>query len=230
MAVALVAGLLIGAAATYALEGQSPGRPTTVTATAMTTVTSTLTNANTSISGSTITYSTTTLGNETIASTTDTTLGLELMLTLNATHITAGQTIGGNVSWRNVLPTVLNLSSQTEDWQLTALADQGDDYGYCVGEEAFAPVIYEGYFLASNITLGAPLGDLKNALTYCALHPPSFYVFQPLASGRGFTIATYGYNINNQLVVFLPGTYTVVAGDRWGQMVILHFEVTKANP
>jgi hypothetical protein len=31
--------------------------------------------------------------------------------------------------------------------------------------------------------------------------------------------------INNRLIWFEPGIYTVVAGDEWGALVVLHFKV-----
>ena len=167
-----------------------------------------------------------TSGDRAFASTTNDTLGLQITLTLNSTRMTSGESINITVAYKNVLPRVLNLSAYTQDWRLTALGDDGDDYGYCVGGSAFALEVFAGHFTESNITLGAPLNaDLKNALTGCGLHFSAYNVFQPLSSGRGFTDVTSGYNVQGQLLTFRPGAYTAVAGDRWGQMVILNFVV-----
>ena len=167
-----------------------------------------------------------TSGDRAFASTTNDTLGLQITLTLNSTRMTPGDSINITVAYKNVLPRVLNLSAYTQDWRLTALGDDGDDYGYCVGGSAFALEVFAGHFTESNITLGAPLNaDLKNALTGCGLHFSAYNVFQPLSSGRGFTDVTSGYNVQGQLLTFHPGEYTAVAGDRWGQMVILNFVV-----
>jgi hypothetical protein len=182
-----------------------------------------------STSSNTITDSTAIKGDQAVASTTNGTLGLEITLTLNSTHIIAGDSINATLSYRNILPRALNLSALTEDWRLTALGDDGDDYGYCVGVAPFVIQVFGGHFTESNITLGAPLNaDLKDALTGCGFFVPPYHVFQPLESGPAAIDITSGYNIQGNLLTFQPGAYTVVAGDRWGQMVILNFVVEQA--
>jgi hypothetical protein len=60
----------------------------------------------------------------------------------------------------------------------------------------------------------------------------SSYSFDPLSTENLITGTYVGYwsgpKIGNQMpayVPFSPGTYTVVAGDEWGQVAILHFIV-----
>jgi hypothetical protein len=208
----VIAGILISASLFVAL-GNMKTATVTVTTTAATSSAAILTTTGTS-------------GDGAFTSTTNDTLGLQIMLTLNSTRMTSGGSINITVAYKNVLARVLNLSAYAQDWRLTALGDDGDDYGYCVGASAFALEVFAGHFTASNITLGAPLNaDLKNALTGCGLHFSAYNVFQPLSGGRGFTDITSGYNVQGQLLTFQPGEYTAVAGDRWGQMVILNFVV-----
>ncbi len=59
------------------------------------------------------------------------------------------------------------------------------------------------------------------------------YVFQPLSARNILSGAYVGYwsgqSSANEMSSFAPfalGTYTVLAGDQWGQVVILHFRVT----
>lgn len=175
---------------------------------------------------STLTIVNSTASNQTLASTTNSTLGLEITLSLNATDIAAGQTINITLAARNVLPTTLTLPTGVQDWKLTALGDEGDDYGYCVGASPFALQIFAGHLTESNVTLGAPVNvDLKNTEVGCSLHIGSDDTFEPLVNERALTDSTDGYNINGNQLLFAPGPYTVVAGDRWGQLVVLNFLV-----
>jgi hypothetical protein len=200
-----------------------------ITVTTTTTVTSFVAATNTSASTVTITSSTTTVGNQAIASSINYTMGLEITLTLNATRITQGEAIDATLTSRDVLPRALNLSSFTEDWRLTSLASDGDDFGYCTGASPFAIEVFNAHFTASNVSLGAPLNaDLKDALIGCDLPVAPYRIFQPLANETQLSDVTNGYNVNGQESPFPPATLTVVAGDRWGQMVMLSFVVEES--
>ena len=228
---ALIAGLLLGAGATYTLAGASLTRTTTTTTT-LPPITSTSTTTTTSIVASsvTITNSTATIDNRAFASTANDTLGLEITLMLNATQLTPGKAINITLAVRNLLPKTLNLSTSAEDWRLTALADGGDSYGYCVGEFPFDMEIFAGHFTESNITLGAPINvEVKYAIPYCKIAVPANDTFDPLVDESPLRDVTSGYSVNNESFTFQPGPYTVVAGDRWGQIVILNFVVGQAD-
>jgi hypothetical protein len=224
VAIALVTGLLIGACVTYVLTVPR------VTPTTTTTVNHTLTTTATTSTTSTIVSTTTTIGDKSMASTTNLTLGLEITLTLNATRITSGQTVNATLTYRNVLDRTLNLSASSEEWRSTALADDGDDYGYCVGVSPFAEEVYLGHLTASNVSVGAPANfDFSDILGGCGLAIGGYNVFPPLTDGRGWTDTTSGYSVNGHFTTFpTSGEFTVVAGDRWGQIVMLSFTVGQA--
>jgi hypothetical protein len=233
--IALVTGLILAAsiAAYQKALLNAPARKA-IPSTTTTTVMSFITVTSKGTSAATIADSTTTIGNQAIASTINYTLGLEITLTLNATHITVGQAIDAQLSYRNLLPRTLNLSSYAQDWRLVALGNDGDGYGYCPGRSPFAIEIFGGYFTAGNITLQSPLNAdgnaVEGALASCNLAISDYRVFPPLASGIGLVNVANGSSSNGYLRAFAPILYTVAAGDRWGQMVILHFAVEQANP
>jgi hypothetical protein len=226
VAIGLSIGLLfLGSIAIYQqvllLSPARNGTPVT------TTTTTTVTNTITSTSASTaVTNLTTTIGNQATASTTNDTLGLEIILSLNTTRVNSGSSVNITLTVRNLLPRTLDLPTSAEDWPLTALAVGGDSYGYCVGVFPFDMEIFAGHYTESNITLGAPINvDVKDAILSCKIPVPSYDSFGPLSTGAYLRDVTSGYYVNGQSYMFYPGPYTVVAGDRWGQMVILNFVV-----
>jgi hypothetical protein len=183
------------------------------------------------ISYATITNSTATIDNQAVASTVNYTLGLKITLSLNATQFAAGNSVNITLTVQNPFPRTLSLPTSAEDWGLTQLAVDGDDYGYCVGASPFAMEVFGGYLTESNITLGAPFSLPGQAIIGgCNLPVPAYNTFPPLANERLPSDVTNGYNNGQSFTTFHPGQYTVVAGDRWGQMVILNFVVEGSAP
>jgi hypothetical protein len=126
-----------------------------------------------------------------------------------------------------------------------------DDY-HGVGSNPvcrYAPVLFdvlEGYYTAGNFSSGTPL-LVHGVQNYACVTPAtdlSYYVFQPnsdnftgpIKDGHGMqgsrlaaVSATIGqvYAAGAQSPVPLaPGEYTVIVADNWGQLVVLHFEVS----
>jgi len=105
--VSLVIGLLLGAGATYALAGQSQA-PRTLTKT------STVVSTTSTVSTTTVLSNFTTTSTKVVpiynepetASTTNSSIGLGLALTINATYLTVGQSLQVNVSVFNTLSSV----------------------------------------------------------------------------------------------------------------------------
>jgi hypothetical protein len=184
------------------------------------------------ISYTTITNSTATIGNQAVASTVNYTLGLKITLSLNATHFDAGNSVNITLTVQNPFPRTLNLPTSAEDWGLTQLVVDGDDYGYCVGAFPFAIEVFGGYLTESNITLGAPFSLPGQAiLGGCHIPVLAYNTFPPIVGERPIpSDVTSGYNNGQSFTTFHPGPYTVVAGDRWGQMVILNFVVEGSAP
>ncbi|MDG6995704.1 MAG: hypothetical protein JRN52_07260 [Nitrososphaerota archaeon] len=104
----------------------------------------------------------------------------------------------------------------------------------------------EGYYLSNNLTKATALtiftpsasgsNSSQDTTTSCSFHLPevSYYVFHPLSdfADRYYYLTSTRMNISLVLVgywpnagvfhPFMPGWYTLVCGDEWGQLVILH--------
>ena len=89
--------------------------------------------------------------------------------------------------------------------------------------------ILQGNYAPNNYTQGTALWihPVTIAQGGCMLPPTNdSYSFKPL-SVRSLVSGTYaGYWIGGETYTpFAPGTYTVLAGDQWGKVAILHFIV-----
>jgi len=113
----------------------------------------------------------------------------------------------------------------------------------------FGIAIYKGNYNVSNYSPVTPLIIFDPAAVYigAAVVGPKYYSFKPLSDIANINIpdvtlisemqikseiALEGYwhdsnMINNRLIWFEPGIYTVVAGDEWGALVVVHFRVTE---
>jgi len=148
-----------------------------------------------------------------------------LSLELNLSTSTGGQLVVTTYEF-NTLDRVNNVSSgsswpDASLWQWTEY-DCGE--GSMMGYE-----ILQGNYAPNNYTQGTALfiHPLTIAQGGCTLMPDDdSYSFEPL-SVRSLVSGTYeGYWISGETyTAFAPGTYTVLAGDQWGQVAILHFVV-----
>ncbi|HKW04306.1 MAG TPA: hypothetical protein VJN71_03305 [Nitrososphaerales archaeon] len=104
----------------------------------------------------------------------------------------------------------------------------------------------KGYYLSNNLTKATVLAifppsasgsnSSQVTTTKCPFHLPeaSYYVFHPLSdfADRYYYLTSTRMNISLALMgywpsdsifhTFMPGWYTLVCGDEWGQLVILH--------
>jgi hypothetical protein len=170
--------------------------------------------------------------------------GLELSLSLNASAIAKGEGINATVVEVNTMTAVDNVSA-ADDWPVADLAT-----GPCghlnspVGIE-----VLSGNYDAANVTSGTALQVYNPGLTMCPvmLSGITGYVFQPgsdnstvyggCGPGACFnetataTLSITGYWSANASASgsFPSGVYTVVAGDEWGGLAILHFTVTGSS-
>jgi hypothetical protein len=112
-------------------------------------------------------------------------------------------------------------------------------------------VVYKGNYVLSNFTRGAPLALTDPYSGLLCASPPSSYLFRPHSSVadvylKGNLSSALKYNITMSVSanlagywasdfsgpsqrpvfnVFPQGTYTIVALDGWGQVVLLRFDV-----
>ncbi len=186
------------------------------------------------------------------ATSTDSSTGLTLGLSLNATTIRSGQTVNFSASEYNTLPTMDNVTA-ANDWPLHGLS-----LGLCgMVNEPFGMVVFRGYYAKSNVTSASPLMLYQlNAMTSCPaiFSVISRYSFYPGSSKaqiwgscdpepcQADDLSGPPISASNQINGFwstipylqwsypsaLPsGVYTVAAGDEWGQLVLLHFVVNR---
>jgi hypothetical protein len=149
--------------------------------------------------------------------------GLSLDLNLSAS---AGRQLVVTTYEFNTLDRVNNVSSGSSwpDASLWQWTEYDCSEGSMMGYE-----ILQGNYATNNYTQGMALWihPLTIAQGGCNLMPDNdSYSFEPL-SVRSLVSGTYeGYWISGETyTAFAPGTYTVLAGDQWGQVAILHFTV-----
>lgn len=175
-------------------------------------------------------------GNSTYA---ESSTGLRLYVSLNATVFRLGQSVDISVQEYNPLAQSINLS-RSNRWPVGGLS-----LGPC-GTLNFPMgfAVYAGYYTSSDIFLGVPLPLFELGTYYCPMFLSNidYYLFQAESDvGQVFgscipnpcltmPMATYmsigGFWLTSLYVEFPPGIYTVAVEDEWGTMFLLHFVVT----
>jgi hypothetical protein len=167
--------------------------------------------------------------------------GLRLTLSLDSTTYHPGEQISITIGEKNTLPIENNISA-ADEWPVQGL------YLEPCTVYPFGISILQGYYDAKNVTAVTPLQLFSpNVMYSCAVGPPVSYDFQPWSdiaaiytscdsepwsinmtakvTSAGFWTVTHGHptwTFSN----FTPGIYTVVGGDEWGALVILHFTIS----
>lgn len=128
-------------------------------------------------------------GFATSAQTTNSTLGLKLLLTLNSTVLQSGQVLNISISIHNPLPNVNNVSGAS-DWALPVLQDFSTQPVPCPFYVSFQ--IFNGYYTESNAsTARSPLQLSPSGLAIsCLALQRSYYLFQPLDDDAEFLVST----------------------------------------
>lgn len=170
--------------------------------------------------------------------------GLSLSLSLDSATYQPGQFVNITVDEVNMLKKTNNVSA-AGNW-----AFPGFSVGPCgTLNYPFGIAIFQGYYTAGDLSTLKPLKlDNPNAVYPCPmiLADISTYTFQSsgdtadvfqlggiepvLTEQMNTQIHPTGYwtgSPNGTLTGFAPGVYTVVAGDEWGALVVLHFTVSQ---
>jgi len=170
--------------------------------------------------------------------------GLSLSLSLDSTTYYTGNRVSIVVNEKNTLSKT-NKVATSEKWPVGGLSvGPCGTYDYPFGE-----AIFQGNYMAANILSGTPLELYDPILRHSCpliLSEISSYVFQPssdiadMFQMSGSTAALTGEEMNSDvrpmpmgywngstITDFEQGVYTVVAGDEWGTLVVLHFTVSK---
>jgi hypothetical protein len=167
--------------------------------------------------------------------------GLELSLTLNITDISSGQAVAATVDEANSGTAPINVSASA-DWPIQGLA-----VGPC-GSSNY-PVglaVLRGNYDVANVSSAKALQIYRSGISACPMILAGIgsFEFQALSdnatifggcqpAGGGclseiinITISFNSYWNGSALASFPSGVYTIVAGDEWGGIAILHFTVT----
>jgi len=171
--------------------------------------------------------------------------GLELSLSLDSKTYQSGQQVGIDIDEKNTLSKTNTITSSAK-WTISGLGvDPCGPLNY-----PFGIAVFQGNYTAANISSASPLQIFEPGIYHCPmiLTDISSYVFQPLSDSAAvfqmsestavftagmnaeFEPAPTGYwasnNVGATFTNFEPGVYTVVAGDEWGAVVVVHFTVT----
>ena len=180
------------------------------------------------------------------AQTTNSTTGLGLSVLLNASSYYPGQGVSINITEYNTLSTANNVSRE-RNWPLSGMS-----LGGCgTLNYPFGISIFHGYYGASNISQLANQSSLSFYPSGVYSCPMMFavnnYNFSPSSDNATLGVAPNGTapiamtsdvstkgswtpSSNGSIGAstyheFIPGAYTVVGGDEWGDLVIVHFDV-----
>ena len=174
------------------------------------------------------------------AENTNATMGLELRLVLNSSLLLPGGGVAVYVTVSNILNSTNNVKS-SNSWPRSDLA-----LGPCgTANYPMGVGIFMGYYSQDNISsAGKPLSIYNPGEYMCPLISSNIYSYEFKPRGDSaqvlgscstrscFEINTTSeveaggfWNSNRVYASFPSGTYTVIAGDEWGQLVILHFVV-----
>ena len=226
--------------------------PITTTPSAITSTTVTSSNATTSTTTSnttqaTLPTSTSTDFNNVNSVSSQPANGLSLSLSLDAKTYHPGQEISIVLDEKNTL-SVPNNVPVSDNWSYNNLGlspcDLGPGFGY-----PFGIVIFQGNYSSSNFSTATPLSlyDYSMPVPCPGPIPSTAYDFEPLSdiatavsSSASFPNSTYAINTElNETGYwtgvspyvskhgFALGVYTVVGGDEWGALVVLHFTVSQ---
>ena len=170
--------------------------------------------------------------------------GLSLSISINPQLIKPGYPIHIVITESNMLSKTNNLRV-SDKWPIKELSD-----GIC-GTEGypFGIAVFQGDYTAANILISTPLILNNPNVIVQGCVPPVFNVTvyhfkstsdiatldgEAINGSATFEMSTeviggidwVGSFPNAVQQYFEPGVYTVVGGDEWGKMVILHFTVT----
>jgi hypothetical protein len=209
-------------------------------------------NSTTTSSSSSVTLSSNGL-NQTIEAS-NSTLGLELVLSVNSTTIPSEDAISIAASVLNSRPTANNLTAST-DWPVQGLTSGPCPSG---GPSTFPAgiAVFRGYYGMNNLSSAKPLeiwplitcpaeaqlnvtsysflpkDDVANYSGYPVTSSPPSPARQESYTRIAFGASIYAANgtgFYSSLDSSLPAAYTLVAGDEWGQIVPLYFKVTASD-
>ncbi len=163
--------------------------------------------------------------------------GLVLNLSINGSSIAQGHGVGVHISETSSLSTMNNVTA-AQNWGTTF------SLGRCSANYPFGIALFKGHYTLQNFTQGERVSLQSPVQNYLCVRPPfstSYYHFLPksdkavvqvdmgnqtvtLPMGTSISITGY-WTTEGSFAPLQHGTYTLVAGDEWGALALLHFSV-----
>ena len=192
-------------------------------------------------SSSSVSTSSTTTRLANAVATDDTNDNLQLRLSVNATTVAPGQAFTIAVSEFNTLTTTNNVSA-ANTWALDGLelGPCGHSYGPTQGPLGIE--VFSGRYTAANVSQAQALGIYPSPVA-CPqfIRQITGFSFQP-TSDNAYWLPSFGGNgtaVAGSVTVgseypsyssagqpLSPGTYTLVGGDEWGNLLFLYVQVS----
>ena len=174
--------------------------------------------------------------------------GLSLSLSLDSKTYLPGREVSIVIAVKNTL-SIENDVSVSDNWSYSNLGLGPCDIGPGGFGYPYGVAVFQGDYTSSNLSSATPLSlyDYSVIVPCPGPMPSAEYDFKPLSdiatvlsSASSFPNSTYAVNFELTEAGywtgvspgvtkhdFAPGVYTVVAGDEWGSLVLLHFTVSQ---
>jgi hypothetical protein len=167
--------------------------------------------------------------------------GLSLTMSLDSTDYRPGEQIAVNIGEKNIVPAE-NLVRPADRWPVSGLSISPCGTLYF----AFGISILQGYYNSENVSEAAPLqifsptfpfpcptvsGIISYDFRPWSDHADVYvdYGLMPWSANMTISVTVAGFWTGSSAAAvasnFTPGMYTLVGGDEWGALVILHFTV-----
>jgi rhodanese-related sulfurtransferase len=162
--------------------------------------------------------------------------GLELQVAVNTTILNPGEALQITVSEYNTLTTTNDLTCG-KNWSITGLALGACPNAYV---QPFGVTIFKGRYTAQNFSQATPLDIFAPVACPNYSRLITDYIFQPdsmdayvmpvcfitVATPMSAQVTVNGtYTQGTKLQLLDLGVYTIVAGDEWGNIEFLYFNV-----
>jgi len=163
--------------------------------------------------------------------------GLVLHLSVNGSSIAQGHSLEVNISETNTLSSMNNVTA-SQNWGTTF------SLGRCSANYPFGIFLLKGYYTLQNFTQGERVRLQSPVQNYLCVRPAfstSYYHFLPKSDRAVVQVAMGNQTVTLPMETsisitgywtaegnFTPlqhGTYTLVAGDEWGALALLHLSV-----
>ena len=183
------------------------------------------------------------------------TSGLELILATNTSMLISGQAISVNISEFNTLSLRANLSRSGNDWPVRGLS-LGVCNREGFGNYPMGLGVVKGFYTDSNVSdissneilqlyepyYGPQYGYIMYSFTYFSFQPMSdiawinactaptgcSYSISWINNSNGSWVASNASGNITMFQTFAPGVYSLIGGDEWGNLALLHFMVKSA--